>query len=29
MGLKKVKIAIIGGGYMADEHLKCFFSWNL
>ena len=22
MGLKKVKIAIIGGGYMADEHLK-------
>lgn len=22
MGLKKVKIALVGGGYMADEHLK-------
>ena len=22
MGIKKIKIAIIGAGYMADEHLK-------
>ena len=23
MGIKKIKIAVVGAGYMVNEHLKC------